>query len=155
MGELADLPYPTPSSPAATAVMRGNRRVDTRPEVAVRSGLHRRGLRFRKDCPIRVDGRLTRPDIAFTRMRVAVFIDGCFWHRCPAHGNTPKSNTDYWSAKLDRNAERDRAVSKALTGAGWRVIRAWEHEPTDEVVERITAALRETDDGCAVGSDDC
>jgi DNA mismatch endonuclease, patch repair protein len=87
--------YPYPSSPGARAVMRGNRRVDTRPERQVRSLLHARGYRFRKDHLIEVPGARVRPDVVFTRHRVAVFIDGCFWHRCPEHGTSPRANSHY------------------------------------------------------------
>ncbi len=123
--------------------MRRNPRRNTGPEVALRSELHRRGLRFRKDLPLRVPGRVVRPDVVFTRSRLAVFVDGCFWHSCPIHGNQPRANTDYWRPKLARNVARDRAVDEALTGAGWRVLRAWEHEPPEEIAKRIHAALRD------------
>lgn len=135
------LPYPHPSDPAVSKRMRRNRRTDSGPEARVRSELHRRGLRFRKQLPIRTLERVVRPDITFTRARLAVFIDGCFWHSCPIHGNQPKANTSYWGPKLARNIERDRQVDLALTGAGWTVLRAWEHEPADEVADRIEKAL--------------
>lgn len=104
------------------------RRSDTKPEVALRSALHRLGLRFRKDYPVRVNNKLIRPDIAFTKRRIAVFIDGCFWHSCPDHGRQPRVNGDYWSPKLRRNAARDREQTSALRSAGWIVVRFWEHE---------------------------
>jgi DNA mismatch endonuclease (patch repair protein) len=121
--------------------MRRNPRRDTGPEVAVRSELHRRGLRFRKDLPLRVPGRVVRPDVVFTRQRLAVFIDGCFWHRCPEHGNVPRANGDYWRPKLERNVARDRAVDAALGETGWRVLRAWEHEAPAAVADRVLAVL--------------
>jgi len=136
------LPYPQPTSVEVSKRMRRNPRRDTKPEVAVRSALHARGLRFRKDLPVRANGRLVRPDVVFTRARLALFIDGCFWHRCPLHGNEPRANTDYWGPKLDRNVARDRLVDSALSEEGWLVIRAWEHEPVGEVAERVAAALR-------------
>lgn len=123
-----DAPYPTPSSPGATAVGKGNRSQDTKPEVRLRSDLHRRGLRFRKNHPVHADGTRAHVDVCFTRARVAVFVDGCFWHGCPDHGTIPKSNRDYWAPKLQSNVERDRRVDAALTGEGWVVIRVWEHE---------------------------
>ena len=135
------LPYPYPSDPGVSKRMRRNRRTDSDPEARVRSELHRRGLRFRKQLPIRTPERVVRSDITFTRARLAVFIDGCFWHCCPIHGNQPKANTAYWGPKLARNVERDREVDLALTSAGWTVLRAWEHEPADEVAERIEEAL--------------
>lgn len=123
------MPYPEPRDAAATKVGKGNRRTDTKPEIALRSELHRRGLRFRKDHPIRVQGRRPiRPDVVFTRARVAVFVDGSFWHGCPEHQVVPKSNPDYWIPKLRRNVERDREVDAVLEDDGWTVLRAWEHE---------------------------
>lgn len=138
------MPYPEPTSSAATRVGKGNRRSGTKPEVALRSNLHRRGLRFRKDFPVRVGtGRPVRPDIVFTRARVAVFVDGCFWHGCPEHQVIPKSNHDYWVPKLRRNADRDREVDQALTVAGWQVIRIWEHEPDDVAADRVEEAVKQ------------
>lgn len=133
--------YPHPSDPTVSKRMRRNRRTDSGPEAAVRSALHHRGLRFRKQFPIRTSERVVRPDITFTRARLAVFIDGCFWHRCPTHGNQPKANTFYWGPKLRRNVERDHEVDLALASAGWTVLRAWEHEPAEEVADRIEVAL--------------
>ncbi len=121
--------------------MRRNPRRDTGPELAVRSELHRRGLRFRKDLPLRVPGRVVRPDVVFTRARLAVFVDGCFWHRCPEHGNVPRANGAYWQPKLERNVARDRAVDAVLCEAGWRVLRAWEHEAPAAVADRVLAVL--------------
>lgn len=121
--------------------MRRNPRRDTGPELVVRSELHRRGLRFRKDLPLRVPGRVVRPDVVFTRARLAVFVDGCFWHRCPEHGNVPRANGAYWQPKLERNVARDRAVDAALGEAGWRVLRAWEHEAPAVVADRVLAVL--------------
>lgn len=131
-----------PSSPAVTAVMKGNRRSDTKPEVALRSQLHRMGLRFRKDYPIRTDGLRTRVDIAFRAKRVAVMVDGCFWHVCPRHGTRPKSNEAYWGPKLQRNVERDARVNAALTEAGWTVVRVWEHEDPTQAAYRIQLAVQ-------------
>lgn len=140
---MSPLPYPYPTSSDVSKRMRRNPRRDTRPEAALRSELHRRGLRFRKDLPIRAADRVTRADIAFTRARLAVFVDGCFWHACPIHGNEPRANTDYWGPKLARNVARDRAVDHALANAGWRVLRAWEHEHPAEVAGRVEASLSE------------
>lgn len=121
--------------------MQGNRKVDTRPEVALRSELHRRGLRFRKNAPIRTPLRLIRPDIVFTRWRLAVFVDGCFWHRCPQHGTSPRTNGAYWSTKLDRNVTRDTATGEALRAAGWSVVRVWEHMPVVQAADVIEGHL--------------
>src|SRR4051794_39523117 len=101
--------YPYPDSEAVVAVMKANRRSDTGPEVATRALLHRLGLRFRKDYLIKLpETRGVRADIAFSRQRLAVFIDGCFWHGCPEHGHMPRRNTHYWGPKLARNARRDK-----------------------------------------------
>ena len=82
-----------------------------------------------------------RADVVFTVARVAVFVDGCFWHRCPAHGTRPRTNADYWQAKLDRNVARDRANDEALAAAGWRVFRVWEHEDPVRAASRIAALV--------------
>jgi DNA mismatch endonuclease (patch repair protein) len=117
--------------------MRGNKRSNTKPEVSIRSALHQAGYRFRANYTIREEGLRVSVDIAFTRRRVAVFVDGCFWHRCPTHGNQPRANATYWTRKLDRNVERDLRVNDGLRAAGWRVLRIWEHEPVDLAVEQI------------------
>jgi DNA mismatch endonuclease, patch repair protein len=129
------------ASPAVQAVMRANKRRDTRPELRLRGELHRRGLRYRVDLPIRTSSLIVRPDIVFTRRRVAVFVDGCYWHACPDHGTQPTRNVAYWLFKLRRNVERDRAVDAALAAEGWRVVRLWEHEPADRAVERVCEVL--------------
>jgi len=107
----------------------------------VRSLLHARGYRFRKDHRLDVPGARVRPDIVFTRRRLAVFIDGCFWHCCPEHGNLPRANNAYWAAKLERNVARDTRVDRALQEAGWAVLRLWEHLESEEAVGRIVTAL--------------
>lgn len=135
------LPYPEPASQAVTATMRGNRRRDTRPELQIRSILHRRGLRFYVDKSIRTNGRSVRPDIVFPRLKVAVFIDGCFWHGCPEHGRRPRSNTEYWRWKLEQNHDRDARVTTALQIGGWDVLRIWEHVPPEEASDQIELAL--------------
>lgn len=121
--------------------MQRNTSIDTKPEAAVRSELHRRGLRYRKHCRPVLAIRC-RADLVFAKARVAVFVDGCFWHRCPIHGTSPRSNSDYWAAKLDRNVARDRENDAALRRAGWRVIRVWEHEDPETAAERIVRAVR-------------
>ncbi len=117
------------------------KRSETKPEVALRAALHRMGYRFRKDYAVRLAGKIIRPDIAFTRHRVAVFVDGCFWHACPEHGRTPRVNGAYWEPKLGRNAERDREQTEALTAAGWSVLRIWEHVPVDEAAREVASLL--------------
>ena len=131
-----DLPYPKPTSAGASATGRANKRTGTKPETLVRSLLHRRGHRFRKDFPILAGATRVRPDIVFTTCKLAVFIDGCFWHSCPCHRIKPKSNTSYWTPKLGRTVERDRLVNAELAGCGWRTLRIWEHvRPVDAVAE--------------------
>ncbi len=122
--------------------MRANRRTDTKPELALRRALHRLGYRYRKDYRLDLEsGRRVRPDIAFTARKVAVFVDGCFWHACPEHGSKPRANEWYWGPKLIRNVERDRVTDAALILAGWTVIRLWEHVPLDEAVATVVTAL--------------
>jgi DNA mismatch endonuclease (patch repair protein) len=129
--------------------MQGNRRTDTKPELALRSALHALGYRYRKDFRIDLPQRRVRPDIAFTRRKVAVFVDGCFWHACPEHGSKPKNNEWYWSPKLLRNVERDRAADDALTQAGWTVVRLWEHVP---VADAVAAVIKAVGDRAVKGS---
>lgn len=130
-----------PSSPRVSARMSRLRTRDTQPEVALRSELHRRGLRFRVD--LRPVPRVrSRADIVFTRARVAVFVDGCFWHVCPVHQTWPQSNAEWWREKLERNVARDRQTDAALAAAGWQVIRVWEHESPERAADRIETAVR-------------
>jgi DNA mismatch endonuclease (patch repair protein) len=129
------------TTPGRSRNMAAIRRKDTQPEVRVRSALHTLGYRFRKDHPIRVGGKTVRPDVAFTRRRVAIFIDGCFWHSCPQHGRTPNANPGYWTPKLQSNAKRDLEQTAALTDLGWKVLRFWEHEEPGPVVAAITEEL--------------
>jgi len=119
--------------------MRANRRRDSAPELRIRKLLHAQGLRFRVDLSVRLDGsRPVRPDVVFTRARLAVFVDGCFWHGCPEHGQRPGvRNGHYWTPKLAGNAERDQRQTRALVDAGWTVLRFWEHEPPEIVVDEI------------------
>ena len=132
---------PTASSPAVRAVMRGNRKFDTAPEAAVRSALHRAGARFRKHARPLPHLNCTA-DIVFRRARLAVFVDGCYWHGCPEHGTQPRTNAAYWSAKIARNIERDRRTDTALSEAGWVVARVWEHERPETAAARILGLLR-------------
>jgi DNA mismatch endonuclease, patch repair protein len=121
--------------------MKGNRAVDTRPEVALRSEVHALGLRFRKHvAPL--PGLRCRADLVFARQRVAVFVDGCFWHSCPEHGTSPATNSAYWQAKLGGNAQRDRRNDSVLEAAGWTVVRIWEHEDARVAALRVALAVR-------------
>lgn len=120
--------------------MQGNRRRDTTPEMQIRRGLHQAGLRYRVDWPLPFDHR-RRADIAFTKAKVAIFVDGCFWHRCPTHYIPPKANAIYWDEKTSRNSERDAESTARLAEMGWTVLRFWEHEPVSEVVAAIVRAV--------------
>ncbi|MBB1517264.1 DNA mismatch endonuclease Vsr [Tessaracoccus sp. MC1679] len=128
---------PTPLSAGVSAQMRRMPRAGSEPEMRLRRLLHRRGLRFRVQAPLP-----GRPDIAFTRAKIAVFVDGCFWHRCPEHSTAPKNNHDWWEAKLTRNVERDREKDAALQSMGWLAIHVWEHEDAGEAANRITTLWR-------------
>jgi DNA mismatch endonuclease (patch repair protein) len=117
-------------------------RRDTKPELALRRAVWRLGLRYRVDiAPI--PGR-RRADLVFTRAKIAVYVDGCFWHSCPAHATIPKANREWWVAKLDANVRRDRDTDRRLTEAGWTVVRVWEHEVVDAAAQRIALAVRAT-----------
>ena len=129
------------TSPGRSRNMSAIRRSGTRPELALRSALHRLGYRFRKDLRVEAAGVRTRPDIAFPRQRVAVFVDGCFWHSCPEHGRAPRVNGGYWSPKLAGNRDRDARQTAALHAEGWLVLRLWEHEELTDMVSRVRAAL--------------
>lgn len=132
--------YVSPSA-ARSRNMAAVKRSNTKPEVALRHALHAAGFRYRKDYPLRVEGKLIRPDIAFTRSKLAVFVDGCFWHRCPQHGEVPATNVAFWTTKLEANAARDREQDHLLNNAGWLVLRIWEHERLDAAVTAVSTAL--------------
>ncbi|MEU8205558.1 very short patch repair endonuclease [Streptosporangium sp. NPDC049046] len=134
--------YPAPLNEGRSRNMQANRRTNTKPEVVLRSALHRMGYRYRKDLRLDVEGVRVRPDIVFTARKVAVFVDGCFWHVCPTHGRQPTINEWYWTPKLRRNMERDRTVTAALEAAGWKVVRLWEHEPLASAIDAVVAAVR-------------
>jgi DNA mismatch endonuclease (patch repair protein) len=113
---------------------------DTAPELALRRELHRRGLRYRVDvAPLR--GVRRRADVVFPRLKMAIFIDGCFWHRCPTHGTEPKNNAEWWREKLERNVFRDRATDALLRAEGWTVLRVWEHEEPALAADRVESAV--------------
>ncbi|GFH63664.1 MULTISPECIES: very short patch repair endonuclease [Streptomyces] len=125
-----------PSSEAVSARMRRQARRDTSCELAVRRLLYAAGLRYRLHVPVPGMRRRTI-DIAFPGRRVAVFLDGCFWHGCPEHATRPKANAAWWREKLDRNTARDRETTAHLTEQGWTVLRFWEHEAPEDVAARI------------------
>jgi DNA mismatch endonuclease (patch repair protein) len=139
--DSAERTLPVPSSEAVSRRMSVARRRDTAPEMSVRRALHRRGLRYRVDAPLPGMPR-RRADLFFTRARVVVFIDGCFWHSCPAHATLPASNRSWWTDKLRRNVERDHDTSARLAEDGYRVLRFWEHEDPAAVADAIEAAVR-------------
>lgn len=116
-------------------------RRDTEPEIALRRELHRRGLRYRVQVKVPGNNRRTI-DIAFTRVRLAVYVDGCFWHGCPEHHVRPRANSDWWGWKIERNQARDADTDRELAEAGWDVLRLWEHVPADEAADRVQAAYR-------------
>lgn len=128
------------SSEATRRSMVGNRFRDTTPELRVRSAVHRRGLRYRVAArPLRSLRRTA--DLVFRPTKVAVFIDGCYWHGCPEHFVLPRTNVEYWSGKIGGNVNRDRETDHALREAGWTVLRFWEHENVDAVVEEIVGVV--------------
>lgn len=114
-------------------------RRDTKPEVAFRHELHRRGLRFR----VGVKGLPGTPDIVFTRAKVAIFMDGCFWHGCAEHYTAPKNNAEWWATKLAANRSRDRRVDDELIVLGWLPVHIWEHESVEAAADAIEALWRE------------
>jgi len=129
------------SSAQVRVIMRGNRSKNTTPEMKLRSLLHRRGLRYRVDAPP-TPGTRRRADVVFPRERVAVFVDGCFWHGCPEHYRPSSKNTAFWETKLATNRSRDAQTNETLAAAGWTVIRVWEHEDVSGAADRIEAAVR-------------
>lgn len=116
--------------------MRSTRQSGTRCELELRSELYRLGLRYRVNYPL--PGTRRRADVAFVRARIAVFVDGCFWHCCPQHATWPKANADWWKRKLEGNVARDRHTDELLTAGGWQVVRIWEHEDMRRAAEAIT-----------------
>ncbi|MEU8009105.1 very short patch repair endonuclease [Micromonospora parva] len=119
--------------------MRRMPRSSTRPELAIRRALHRSGLRFR----VNFRGLPGRPDVAFTKARLAVFVDGCFWHMCPAHVRLPKNNRAWWVAKLEANVARDQEKDRRLAELGWLSVHVWEHEDPVSASERIAVLWSE------------
>jgi DNA (cytosine-5)-methyltransferase 1 len=130
---------PPASSPAAHKRMHSTRRRDTKAEMAVRSALHGLGLRPQLDA--RVPGSRRRADMIFAESRVAVFVDGCFWHRCPIHSTSPKANAAWWDKKLAENHRRDEDTDRLLHQRGWTVLRFWEHEDPEKSAQTIAAIV--------------
>ncbi|MEW2137624.1 very short patch repair endonuclease [Streptomyces sp. NPDC005409] len=128
------------SSPATRASMRSNTSRDTKPELRLRSLLHRDGLRYRVSAKPLPHLRRTA-DVVFSKARVAVFVDGCYWHGCPEHGSIPVTNREFWSQKIENNIRRDRETDRLLMEAGWKVVRVWEHTPPAEALEIVRQTL--------------
>jgi len=138
-GARAHRDRPPPLSDVVRRQMQTMPRKDTGVEIALRRELHRLGLRFRTHLQV-LPGT---PDIALTRARVAVFVDGCFWHRCPQHGTSPKNNSAWWASKLDGNVARDRRKDMQLEEMGWVSIHVWEHEDPVSAATEIYRIWRE------------
>lgn len=141
LGPLSCLTMDAPSASSALARrrMQDQPRRDTTPELALRRELWRRGLRgYRLDW--RVPGLRRRTDLAWPGRRLAVFVDGCYWHQCPDHGRLPTANRTWWREKLARNVRRDRDTDERLRAAGWTVVRVWEHEDPTKAADRVAAA---------------
>lgn len=136
-----------PSTDAATSArLSKQRRRDTEPEVALRRELHRRGLRYFVDrAPLK--GLRRRADLVFPRRKVAVYVDGCFWHSCPEHATKPRNNAQWWADKLAANVARDRNTDERLEAEGWTVVRVWEHEPVADAADKVLRALGWSGDG--------
>jgi DNA mismatch endonuclease (patch repair protein) len=117
------------------------RQKGTGAELSLRKELHARGLRYRLHVPL-----LTKPrrvaDIVFSGARVAIFVDGCFWHGCPEHASWPKSNAQFWRHKIETNRARDADTDRRLRASGWRVVRVWSHESAGDAAERIEDIVR-------------
>jgi DNA mismatch endonuclease (patch repair protein) len=142
---LAESPM-QPTEASVSARMRRQSPHDTEPEVRLRSALHRRGLRFRVH--LRLPGGARREaDVAFTARRIAVFVDGCYWHGCPIHASWPKQNADFWRNKIEANRVRDLDTAARLASVGWRTIRVWEHEDPNDAADLIERVVRATPPG--------
>ena len=129
------------SSDAVRAIMRANPGRDTRPEKVLRSAVHALGLRYRVGVRPLPAVRRTA-DMVFTRARVAVFLDGCFWHGCPQHHRPAHLNKEFWSAKVENNRARDRETEELLRSSGWEVVRVWEHDDPTEAARRVASIVR-------------
>lgn len=132
---------PAASSDLVRSRMKRQGRRDTGPEMAVRRAVHARGLRYRIDrSPVR--SVRSRADLVFGPTKVAVYVDGCYWHGCSEHATTPKANREWWERKIGANQARDRRATEALEAAGWCVLRFWEHEDPEVVADAIEATVR-------------
>lgn len=135
-------PHPGSGSEAASLKLAAQASKDTTPELALRRALHALGYRYRVG--VHVVGLPRRTvDVAFTRSKLAVFVDGCFWHNCPQHGHLPHTNPEWWQVKFDANSRRDADTNARLEALGWTVVRIWEHEDVGQAVRRVVLALDE------------
>lgn len=125
-----------PSSPDASRRMARVRQKGTLAEIELRRALHAKGLRYRLHVPLLKKPRRVA-DIVFSGAKVAVFVDGCFWHGCPEHASWPKSNAEFWHEKIETNRSRDADTDQRLNTLGWRTVRIWEHEDANEAANRI------------------
>jgi DNA mismatch endonuclease (patch repair protein) len=132
---------PSASSAIVRRRMQATRRRDTPGELALRRALFSLGLRYRIE--VTLPGTRRRADIVFSRAKLAVFVDGCFWHGCPVHGTWPKTNADWWRAKIEANRRRDRDTDRRLKREGWTVLRFWEHLDPTEAAGRVADKLKE------------
>lgn len=130
-----------PSSSGVSARMSRQVSRDTSPELAVRRLLYAQGMRYRLQRPVPGMSRRTI-DIAFPGPRVAVFLDGCFWHSCPQHATSPKANSDWWRQKLEKNVRRDAETTERLQQLGWTVMRFWEHEKPEDIAESVAHEVK-------------
>ena len=136
-----DSTRPEPLDSSTSSRLSRQLRAGTKPEVALRKELWSRGFRYSLHRPI--PGTRRTIDIALVRHRVAVFVDGCFWHSCPRHGTIPRNNSVWWREKLARNMRRDHETTRILRSQGWKVVRIWEHEKTSSAARRVERATRE------------
>jgi DNA mismatch endonuclease, patch repair protein len=142
MPDFLEVKRPPASSNAIRDRMKRQARSGTRPELTLRRELWHRGLRYRVDVTP-IQGLRSRADLVFSRQRVAVYVDGCYWHSCAVHATVPKANRDWWVTKLEANVKRDRDTDAQLEAAGWVVVRVWEHERVVDAADRVEVAVRE------------
>ncbi|MNS14096.1 Very short patch repair protein [compost metagenome] len=131
---------PSASSSSVSAQMRRVKTSGTKPELLVRQGLHRAGFRYRVQYKVNDAPRRTI-DIAFPSIKLAVFVDGCFWHGCAEHRTIPKANHNWWAEKIEANKNRDTDTNERLRGAGWLVLRFWEHDSVDIIIQEISKVV--------------
>jgi DNA mismatch endonuclease (patch repair protein) len=133
---------PKARTAAVRNVMKANRRVDTKPELRLRSQIHKSGLRYAMD--VRPESDINRrADLVFRSAKVAVFVHGCFWHGCPKHHKLPKSNKKFWAQKVRRNRERDQETQRLLRKRGWKVLVFWEHQEAQVCADKVNVCVRQ------------